>query len=127
MGWRLEGLRFKYRQVQEIFLFSKTSRPAQPQIQSVPGVPSQEIKQPGRENGQSTPSSAELRTSVAIPLLTLCVFTACEGTTLIFLLTKIISRHKLLVSITIYLKVQVVCDVMPFRLVNNFRSFEGWL
>jgi hypothetical protein len=83
IGYRLEGLRFKYRQVQEIFLFSNTSRSSQPPIQSVPG----------HENGQSTPSSAKLRISGVIPLLTVCAFMACEGITLVFLLTKMISRQ----------------------------------
>jgi len=88
------------------------------------GVTSQEVKQPGCENSQSTPFSDELRISGAIPPFTVCVFTACEGTTLIFLLTNIISRHKFHVSVTIYLKIQVTCDVTPCRPGNNYRRFE---
>jgi 5-methylcytosine-specific restriction endonuclease McrBC regulatory subunit McrC len=49
---------------------------------------------------------------------------AWVGTNLTFSLTKMISRHKLLVEVMIYLKIQVMCDVTSLRLLNNYIRFE---
>jgi hypothetical protein len=57
----------------KIFLFSICSRlalgPTQPPLQSVPGVISLRVKQPGHEADHSAASSAEVKNGGAIPSL----------------------------------------------------------
>jgi hypothetical protein len=70
------GLRTRWpgrdsRQRQEIFVYTKASRPGlgpiQTPIQWVPGALSSWVKRPGRETDHSPPSSAEVRNGGAIP------------------------------------------------------------
>jgi hypothetical protein len=66
----VEESEFDFRQGQEIFLFSITSKPAlgptQPPVQWVPGPASPELKRQGREADLSPRSSAEIKNSWTI-------------------------------------------------------------
>jgi hypothetical protein len=71
-GW------FRFRQGQQYFLFSKTSRlalgPTQPPIQWVPGVIYPRVKQQRREAGHSPPSSTEVKNGgVILPPPSICL------------------------------------------------------
>jgi len=64
-GLTSETSRFDSQQGQEIFLFSKESRPSLrptlPPAQRIPEVLSSKVKRPGREADHSPPSSAEVK------------------------------------------------------------------
>jgi hypothetical protein len=67
MGRTIEVLGFDSRRGLEIFLVTTASRtalgPTQPSIQWEPGALSLGVKQPEREAGHSTPSSAEVKSA----------------------------------------------------------------
>jgi hypothetical protein len=73
MGWMIGVLGFDSERGLGIFLFTTASRtalgPTQPPIQWVRGALSLGVKQPGREDDHSPPSSAEVTMSWAIPPL----------------------------------------------------------
>jgi hypothetical protein len=87
------------RQVQDIFLFTKPSRPAlgptQSPIKAVTGVLSPVVKRPGSEVHNSPPYSAEVQMSGAIHILPLYAFTAWRGITLHFINFQIIYSDSL--------------------------------
>jgi hypothetical protein len=70
MGWMIGDLGFDSRRRLGIFLFITMSRtavgPTQPPIQWVSGFLSLGIKRPGREAGQSPPSSTEVKECVEL-------------------------------------------------------------
>jgi hypothetical protein len=79
-GYGLDDRRFDSRRGLGIFLFDIMSRPAlgpaQPPIQSVPGVLSLGVKLPGREADHSPPSSTEVKNAWIYNSTPQYVFTA---------------------------------------------------
>ena len=83
---RAERSEFKSRQVQEIFLLSKTSRPAvrptEPPVQWIPASLSMEIKWLGREVDHSCPSCATVKNEWRLASISLYAFRECTEITL---------------------------------------------
>jgi hypothetical protein len=79
-GWTIGVLGFDSWRRLGIFLFTTASRtalgPTQPPIQWVPGVPSLEVKRPGREADHSPTSSAEVKNAWSYTSTPLYVFMA---------------------------------------------------
>jgi hypothetical protein len=87
LGYGLDGVEFELRWGQEIFLFSKTFKPAlgptQPPIQCVSGFCTG-VKRPGREADHYFNLVSRLRVNGSTLLLPLCVSVARAGTAVPF-------------------------------------------
>ena len=84
----------------QVFIFSKTSRPALRSIQRVPGVLSPTLKWPGREADNSFLFSGGVRISGAIPTLPLYSYMASAETILLSYLCSLVTVLSITVPAT---------------------------